>query len=52
MCRGQEKMNKQDSGVAVVRGCLTEEGNSILAAFFCEPFASEATRQVMSFLAS
>ena len=24
-------MNEQDSGVEVVRGCLTEEGDSILA---------------------
>ena len=41
------KMNEQDSGVEVVRGCLTEGGNSILGVFFREPaFASEATRQV------
>ena len=42
-------MNEQDSGVEVVCGCLTEEGNFILGAFFC---TSKATRQVMSFLAS
>ena len=29
-------MNEQDSGVKVVCGCLTEGGNSILGAFFCE----------------
>ena len=29
-------MNEQDSRVEVVRECLTEEDNSILAAFFCE----------------
>ena len=29
-------MNEQDSGVEVVRGCLTEGGDSILSAFFCE----------------
>ena len=29
-------MNEQDSGVEVIRGCLTEGGNSILGAFFCE----------------
>ena len=26
MCGSQEKMNEQDSGVEVVRGCLTEGG--------------------------
>ena len=35
MCGSQEKMNEQDSGVKVVRGCLTEGGKSILDAFFC-----------------
>ena len=30
-------MNEQDSEVEVVRGCLTEGGDSILGAFFCEP---------------
>ena len=40
-------MNKQDSGVEVVRGSLTEGGDSILGTFFCE-----VTRQVTSFLAS
>ena len=30
-------MNQQDSGVEIVRGCLTEGGDSILGAFFCEP---------------
>ena len=39
-------MNEQDSGVEVVNGCLTEGGNSSRA------LAIEATRQVMSFLAS
>ena len=53
MCGGQEKMNEQDSGVEVVREYLTERGNSILGAFFCEPLCmSEATGQVTSFLAS
>ena len=36
MCGGQEKMNEQESGVEVVHGCLTEGGNSILGALFCE----------------
>ena len=36
-CGGQEKMNEQDSGIEVVCGCLTEGGDSILGAFFCEP---------------
>ena len=45
-------MNEQDSGVEVVRGCLTERGNSILGVFFPRTLASEATRQVTSFLAS
>ena len=30
-------MNEQDSGVEVVRGCLTEGDDSILGVFFCEP---------------
>ena len=34
-------MYKQNSGVEVVRGCLIEEGNSILAAFFCEPLRAQ-----------
>ena len=29
-------MNDQDSGVEVVRGCLTEGGDSILGAIFCK----------------
>ena len=29
-------MNEQDSGVEIVRGCLTEGGGSILGAFFCK----------------
>ena len=29
-------MNEQDLGVEIVRGCLTEGGDSILGAFFCE----------------
>ena len=34
-------MNEQDSGVQVVRGCLTEGGDSILGAFFCEPLRTK-----------
>ena len=34
-------MNKQDSGVEVVRGYLTEEVNSILGAFFREPLRAK-----------
>ena len=34
-------MNEQDSGVKVVRGCLTEGGNSILGAFFYEPLRAK-----------
>ena len=30
-------MNEKQSGVEVVHGCLTEEGDTILGAFFCEP---------------
>ena len=30
-------MNEQDSGVEIVRGCLTEGGYSILGAFFYDP---------------
>ena len=46
-------MNEQDSGVEIVRGCLTEGGDSILGAFVnLRALASEATRQVTSFLAS
>ena len=30
-------MNEQDSGVEIVRGCLTEGGDSILGAFFASP---------------
>ena len=41
MCGGQEKMNEQDSVVEVVRGCLTEGGDSILGAFFCEPLRAK-----------
>ena len=29
-------MDEQDSGVEIVRGCLTEGDDSILGAFFCE----------------
>ena len=29
-------MNERNSGVEVVHGCLTEGGDSILGAFFCE----------------
>ena len=34
-------MNEQDSGVEVIRGCLTKGGNSILGAFFCEPLRAK-----------
>ena len=34
-------MNEQDSAVQVVRGCLTEGGDSILGAFFCEPLQAK-----------
>ena len=34
-------MNEQDSGVEVVHGCLTEGGNSIITAFFCEPLRAK-----------
>ena len=34
-------MNEQDSGVEIVRGCLTEGGNFILGAFFCEPLLAK-----------
>ena len=34
-------MNEQDSGVEVVHGCLTERGDSILGAFFCEPLQAK-----------
>ena len=34
-------MNEQDSGVEVVRGCLTEGGDSILGAFFYEPLQTK-----------
>ena len=44
---------QQDSGVNVVRGCLTEGGNSILGAcLLLRAVASDATEQVTSFLAS
>ena len=42
-------MNEQDSGVEVVRGCLTEEGNSILVV---RSFASLCERSYKTFLAS
>ena len=38
--------NERDSRVAVVHGCFTEGGDSILSAF---TFASEAARQLTSF---
>ena len=41
MCGGQEKMNEQDSGVEVVRVCLTEGGDFILGAFFIEPLRAK-----------
>ena len=34
-------MNEQDSGVEVVHGCLTEEGDSILGVFFGEPLRAK-----------
>ena len=34
-------MNELDSGVDVVNGCLTEGGDSILGAFFCEPLRAK-----------
>ena len=34
-------MNEQDSGVEVVRGCLTEGGGAILGAFFREPLRAK-----------
>ena len=34
-------MNEQDPGVEVVHECLTEQGNSILGAFFCEPLRAK-----------
>ena len=34
-------MNEQDSGVEVVRRCLTEGGDAILGAFFCEPLQAK-----------
>ena len=34
-------MNKQDSGVEVVRGCLTEGGDSILCVFSWEPLRTK-----------
>ena len=40
-CGGQEKLNEQDSGVEVVRECLTEEGNSTLGVFFREPLRAK-----------
>ena len=41
MCGAHEKTNEQDSGVEVVRVCLTEGGNSILGAFFCDPWQAK-----------
>ena len=40
--------NERDSGVAVVYGCFSEGGDSILSAFL-GAFASEAARQLTSF---
>ena len=34
-------MNEQNSGVEVVRGCLTEGGDSILSAFSWEPLRAK-----------
>ena len=41
MCGGQEKMNEQDSAVEIVRGCLTEGGDSILGVFSWEPLRTK-----------
>ena len=42
--------NELDSRVAVVHGCFSERGDSILRAFSCMgAFASEAARQLTSF---
>ena len=35
-CGGLEMANERDSGVEVVRGCLTEGGDSILRVFSWE----------------
>ena len=34
-------MNEQESGVMVVRGCLTEGDDSILGVFFREPLQAK-----------
>ena len=34
-------MNEQDSRVEIVRGCLTEGGDSILGAFFCDALGAK-----------
>ena len=34
-------MNEQESGVEVVHGCLTEGGDTILGASFCEPLRAK-----------
>ena len=34
-------MNEQDSGVKIVHGCLTEGGDSIVGALFCEPLRAK-----------
>ena len=42
--------NERDSRVAVVHGCFTEGGDSILSAFTWEPLpVHEAARQLTSF---
>ena len=45
-------MNEQDSGVKVVRGCLTEEGQFYPRCLLLRSLASELQRQVTSFLGS
>ena len=34
-------MNERDSGVKIVRGCLSEGGNSILGALLYEPLRAK-----------
>ena len=43
-------MNEQDLGVEVVRGCLTEGGNSILGVFFYEPLRAKLQDKYCEFL--
>ena len=34
-------MNEKESGVEVVHGCLTEEGDTILGAVICKPLRAK-----------